>query len=78
MNTENEFLLMLDRFAANDKIYQAWYQSYLDSVEAFSAFAKSQPESIRNILYAYADGGRLAMQRKLLLAYQHILSLKEE
>jgi len=72
MNSEFIRLCKLEYLAENDSIYQVWYRSYLDSKDSFSAFANSQPDEIRNMLYAYAEGGRMAMQRKVNLACLHM------
>ena len=58
MNSEFIRLCKLEYLAENDSIYQVWYRSYLDSRDSFSAFANSQPDEIRNMLYAYAEGGQ--------------------
>ena len=63
----------LTQLALQDEIYCVWEHSFLDSQEAFAAFAASQPEEVRNMLYAYADGGRMMLQRKLNLACEHMV-----
>lgn len=72
METENNRLHKLESIAENDSIYSVWYRAHFDNKDAFSAFANSQPESIRNMLYTYAEGGRIAMQRKVNLACQYM------
>ena len=78
MNSEFIRLSKLENIAENDSIYQVWYCSYQDNKDAFSAFANSQTETIRNMLYAYAEGGRMAMQRKVDLACQYMQFSEEE
>ena len=71
MNTE-ERAKKLEELAAQDLSYQTWKQSYEDSAEAFKAFADAQPEDIRNMLYCYAESGRLMNQRLAALACEEI------
>ena len=63
--------------AEEDKIYQTWQKSYEDCREAFVRFASTQPEEIRNMLYGYADCGRIAQQRIVNLACEHMIFPKE-
>ncbi len=72
MISEKTRLQKLEEIAACDDIYQAWFLSYLDTKEAFASFVNSQPEHIQKMLYSYADGGRMAFQRKINLACQHM------
>ena len=72
MDSEKTRFAKLEKLAEEDSIYQIWHHSYLDARNAFVAFANSQPEEIRSILYAYADCGRMTLQRKLNLACQHM------
>ena len=46
-----ENMTRLLRIAEEDASYQAWYQSWQKFAPEFAAFANSQPEEIRNILY---------------------------
>ena len=55
-------------FAQADMIYLTWAHSYEDCHDAFVRFASAQPEDIRNMLYGYADCGRMAQQRLVNLA----------
>lgn len=62
----------LQELAENDEIYQVWAKSFDDCRESFALFAASQPEEIRNMLYGYADCGRMAQQRLVNLACDHM------
>ena len=70
MYTEKNRFYTLEKLAEEDSIYQTWHHAYLDAKRAFTVFANSQPEEVRSILYA--DCGRMALQRKLNLACQHM------
>ena len=59
---------MLQQFAEKDDIYQVWIKSFEACKEDFVRFAATQPEEIRNMLYGYADCGRMAQQRLVNLA----------
>ena len=63
--------------AQEDLIYQTWQKSYEDCRESFANFADTQPEEIRNMLYGYADCGRMAQQRLGNLACEHMVFPKE-
>ena len=63
--------------AQEDFIYQTWAKSYEACKEAFATFAGAQPEEIRNMLYGYADCGRLAQQRLVNLACEYMIFPKE-
>ena len=63
--------------AQKDNVYQVWSQSYENCRESFYQFAVSQPEEIRNMLYGYADCGRMMMQRMVNLACEHMVFPKE-
>ena len=62
----------LEQLAAQDNIYCLWKKSYQESAEAFAEFADRQPEEIRNILWTYAESGRLMQQRKVNLACEYM------
>jgi len=62
----------LYQIAQQDSIYQAWARSFEDCREAFTQFANAQPEDIRNILYGYADCGRMMQQKLVNLACEHM------
>ena len=63
--------------AETDMISQVWARSYADCREAFAQFAAQQPEDIRNMLYGYADCGRMMQQRLVNLACEN-MRLPEE
>ena len=68
-----ERLRQLQAIAETDNIYQVWARSYEDCRESFTQFAATQPEEIRNMLYGYADCGRIAQQRLVNLACDHMV-----
>ena len=76
-NMEQNRLEELLRIAEEDGIFQVWSQSYEDCRESFYRFAASQPEEIRNMLYGYADCGRMMMQRMINLACEYMIFPKE-
>lgn len=69
---EQEKLRKLEALATQDPAWQAWRRSYEASREEFQALADAQPEEVRNILYGYAEGGRLMYQRLVNLACTHM------
>ena len=78
MHSEKRRFHILEKIAEDDTIYQVWHRSYCEAKEAFTAFANSQPENIRNLLFAYADCGRLALQREINLACRYMLFPDEQ
>lgn len=58
--------------AEEDTTYQVWKQGYEDRVKAFQTYAYAQPENIRDILFGYADAGRMMVQRIVGLACEHM------
>ena len=62
----------LMEIARKDLIYLTWQRSFEDCREAFVKFAADQPADIRNMLYGYADCGRMAQQRLVNLACEHM------
>ena len=68
--SENHSILC--ELAEQDEIYNLWKTCYQDSAEAFALFANSQPDAIKNTLWAYAESGRLMYQRICTLACQHM------
>ena len=61
------------RLSDDDAIYQMWARSFEDCQEEFARFAATQPEEIRNMLYGYADCGRMAQQRLVNLACENMI-----
>ena len=59
-------------------IYQVWANSFVACQEAFAAFASTQPEDVRNMLYGYADCGRMMQQRLVNLACEQMRFPDEE
>lgn len=58
----------LEQLAQQDEVFKVWQRSFEDCIQPFAEFANSQPEEIQNILWGYADGGRMMQQRKVNLA----------
>lgn len=58
--------------AQKDFSYNAWCRIFEESEKSFQAFADSQPEAIRNILWSYAQGGRMMNQRLLNIACEYM------
>ena len=67
-----ERMKKLDSLAQSDKIYRLWEKCYLESAASFAEFADSQPEEVKNLLWTYAEAGRLMQQRKCILACEHM------
>ena len=70
----------LDALAKQDEIYLMWKHSFADCADAFREYADTQPEDIRNMLWGYAECGRLMQQRLVNLAckYMDFLRSTEE
>ena len=68
----------VQKLAEGDEIYQVWAKSYGDCKDAFAQFVSCQPEDIRNILYGYAECGRLMQQRLVNLACENMIFPEEE
>ena len=64
--------------AQQDEIYCTWEKSFENCREAFVQFAANQPEDIRNMLFGYADCGRMAQQRMVNLACEHMIFPEEK
>ena len=64
--------------AQQDMIYNTWEKSFEDCRKAFAHFASNQSEEIRNMLYGYADCGRMAQQRLVNLACRTMLFPDEQ
>ncbi len=63
----------LTELAQRDKPYQLWARVFAESREAFAAFADAQPPEIRQVLWSYAEGGRLMNQRLVNLACREMV-----
>ncbi|MBE6976409.1 MAG: hypothetical protein E7439_04345 [Ruminococcaceae bacterium] len=70
--TDMERLAKLYEIAEKDPIYLMWKHDFEANREDFCKFANGRKNSIRNFLYAYADAGRMMLQRLSLLACMHM------
>ena len=59
--------------AKKDLAYQVWRDSFEQFHDAFAQFAGEQPDDIRNILYGYAEAGRMMNQRMVNLCCQNMV-----
>lgn len=66
----------LESIASEDTVYSLWRKNYEEYAPQFAAFANAQPEDIRNVLWGYAESGRLMQQRKVNLACEHMDFIK--
>ena len=62
----------LEKMAQKDESYLVWKKSFEKYEKAFEEYVYCQPEEIRNILFGYADAGRMMQQRKVNLACEHM------
>lgn len=62
----------LESLAGEDEAYRVWQGSFLAYAAAFQRYADSQPEAIREILWGYAESGRLMNQRLVNLACENM------
>lgn len=62
----------LQQLAQQDSIYQVWEKSYYEFSSKFHRIVRWCPKRIRNILFGYAESGRLMMQRMTNLACEHM------
>lgn len=67
----------LKAMAEQDDSFGLWRKSYQQYAEPFERFAGSQPKEIRELLWGYAESGRLMMQRMVNLACDHMEFKKE-
>lgn len=58
----------LNQIAESDEIYNIWKLSRQEYIKTFEEYANSQPDEIKNMLWGYAEGGMMMMQRKVYLA----------
>jgi hypothetical protein len=58
----------LYKMAEQDPIYQVWKNDYESNIALFKQFADTQPEEVKNVLFGYADAGRMMMQRMINIA----------
>ena len=62
----------LQTVASEDEIYCMWRKCLCSSEAAFREYADSQPEEIRNVLWQYAESGRMMQQRLVNLACMYM------
>lgn len=62
----------LNKIAQDDEIYNIWKNSREEYIKAFEEFANQQPDEIKNMLWGYAEGGLMMMQRKVYLACEEM------
>ena len=67
----------LEQLAQADVSFCLWKNSYLQYAKEFEIFANSQPEYIRNILWGYAERGRIMYQRMVNLACEKMIFPEE-
>ena len=70
--TDMERLTKLYKIAEQDSVFQAWKHAFDDNQNAFHKYADKRSKRTRNILYSYADGGRMMLQRLSYLACTHM------
>lgn len=66
MNTLDKYLERLRalyQIAEEDESFLLWKKTYEKNERIFKRFAKWMPKCIRQVLWGYAEGGRLMMQR---------------
>ncbi len=62
----------LNTIAGSDSVYLVWKETYEAAADEFEAYANQQPDDVRQILWAYAESGRLMNQRLVNLACEHM------
>lgn len=70
-NRENEE--RLTRIAEEDRIYTLWKHSFMECETAFREYVDAQPREVRQILWGYAEAGRMMQQRKVNLACSNMV-----
>ncbi len=63
---------ILYELAEQDAVYNVWKKSYEACVEPFRAYVDKQPEDIQNVLYGYAQCGRMMLQRIINIACENM------
>lgn len=63
----------LTRIAEEDPIYKLWKQSFVECEKSFREYADAQPIEVRQILWGYAEAGRMMQQRKVNLACSNMV-----
>ena len=69
---EHERFEILQQIAKQDDIVILRQKTRETLAPQFEAFANTQPQEIRNILWGYAESGRLVYQRMVNLACLHM------
>ena len=72
-NQEFKRMNLLNQIADADEVYNIWRKSREEFAEWFEAYADTQPEEIRNMLWGYAGAGEMMWQRKCNLACEHMV-----
>ena len=67
----------LTTLAEEDEVYLIWKRAYDENKRQFERFANRMPKRFRNILWCYAEGGRLMMQRLSNIACEQMEFLEE-
>ena len=67
----------LEQLALQDELYVIWKGVYNESAVKFGKFIRWCPPKLRNLLYDYADSGRLMMQRVAGIALEN-MEFKDE
>ena len=62
----------LNALAEEDEIYLFWKTLWQKNAADFERFANLMPKKIRNMLWGYADGGRIMMQRMNTIACEQM------
>jgi hypothetical protein len=62
----------LHTIAGDDSVYLVWKETYEAAAAEFEAYVNQQPDDVRQILWAYAESGRLMNQRLVNLACEHM------
>lgn len=70
---ERERQARLSDLARRDEAYALWAKCYQNCSPQFEAYANAQPEDVRNILWGYAESGRLMNQRIVNLACEYLV-----
>ena len=68
----------LEQIAQADDIFRLWSRSQEEYAAAFAAFADGQPDEVQNLLWGYAEAGRLKYQRMVNLACMHMVFPEEK
>lgn len=67
----------LTSLAEEDEVYLIWKRAYVENKRQFERIANRMPKRLRKILWGYAEGGRLMMQRLSNIACEQMEFLEE-